>query len=70
MVQVYKIMINIDQVDKNKLFTMSKYTKIRGHPLKTYMKRFRLHIQGNYLSNRVIDTWNELPENVLMAPTL
>ena len=70
MVQVYKIMNDIDLVDKNKMFTMSEHTGTRGHPLKIYKRRFRLNIRGNYFSNRVIDVWNSLTENVVMAPTL
>ena len=70
MIQVFKIMNNIDLVDKNKMFTLSEYTSTRGHPLKIYKRRFRLNLRGNYFSNRTIDTWNELPTNVVMAPTL
>ena len=29
--QVYKILHNIDKVDKSKLFTLSEYTASRGH---------------------------------------
>ena len=70
LVHVYKIMYNIGLVDKNKMFTMSEYIGKRGHPLKIYKRRFRLNIRGNYFSNSVIDLWNELPENVMIAPTL
>ena len=45
------------------------YTSTRGHPLKIYKRRFRLNLRGNYF-NRIINTWNELPTNVVMAPTL
>ena len=70
MVQVYKIMNDIDMVNKEKLFTMSQYTGTRGHSFKIYKKRFRLNIRGNYFSNRVVEQWNELPEHTVMAPTL
>ena len=68
MVKVYKIMNHIDKLDKDKLFTMSQYAGSRGHPFKIYKKRFRLNIRGNYFSKRIIDSWNELPENTVMAP--
>lgn len=45
MVQVYKIMINIDKVNKDKLFTMLQYTGTRGHPFKIYKKRCRLNLE-------------------------
>ena len=39
MIQVYKILHDIDNVDKNKLFTMSTYTATRGHSLKLFKKK-------------------------------
>ena len=70
MVQVCKIMNDIDMVNKEKLFTMSQYTGTGSHSFKIYKKRFRLNIRGNYFSNRVVEQWNELPEHTVMAPTL
>ena len=69
MIQVYKILNDIDKVNKDKLFTMS-HIGTRGHQFKIYKNRYRLNVRGNYFSNRVIDLWNELPENTVMAPTL
>ena len=36
--QVYKILHNIDKVDKSKLFTLSEYTATRGHSLKLFKR--------------------------------
>ena len=70
MIQVFKIMNTIDLVDKNKMFTLSDYTSTREHPMKIYKRRFRRNLRGNYFSNRIIDTWNGLPTNVVMTPNL
>ena len=70
MVQVYKILNDIDIVDKDKLFTLSEYTSTRGHPKKLYKERPRLNIRANSFSNRVVNVWNNLPEQVFMAPSL
>ena len=70
MVQVYKILNAIDIVDKDKLFTLSEYTSTRGHPKKLYKERPRLNIRANSFSNRVVNVWNNLPEQVVMAPSL
>ena len=37
--QVYKILHNIDKVDKNKLFTLSEYTATSGHSFKLFKRR-------------------------------
>ena len=60
---VYKILNDIDMVNKDKLFTMSHNIGTRGHQFKIYKNRYRLNVRGNYFSKRVIDSWNELPEN-------
>ena len=69
-IQVYKILLDIDKVDKSKLFSMSEYTANHGHSLKLFKGRSRLQIRANYLSNRVVDTWNSLPESVVQTPSL
>ena len=68
-IQVYKVLHDIDKVDK-KLFTLSEYTSTRGHSLKLFKLRSRLKIPANSFSNRVVDTWNSLPEQIVQAPSL
>ena len=71
MIQVYKIVNNIDKVDKSKFFTMASNTITRGHSKKKLFKyRFRLTLRANSFSNRVANTWNSLTENVISAPSL
>lgn len=69
-IQVYKILNDIDIVDRDKLFKLATYSQTRGHPFKLYKERSRLNIRMNSFSNRVINTWNELPNNVVMAPSV
>ena len=61
LIEVYKIMNDIDQVEKDKLFEFPTYTATRGH---------RLKVRSNSFSLRVIDSWNASPETVVMAPFL
>ena len=69
--QVYKILHDMDKMDKNKLFTMSDNPATRGHSLKLFKRRSRLQIQANFFGNyRVVDVWNSLPESVVQAPSL
>ena len=70
LVEVYKIMHNIDKIDKDKLFAFPTYTVTRGHQFKLAKKQHRLKIRSNSFSLRVIDSWNALPEHVVMAPSL
>ena len=45
-IQVYKILHDIDKVDKKKLFTLSEYTATRGNSLKLFKRWSRLKIHS------------------------
>ena len=70
LIQVYKILHDIDSVDKGKLFTTAQYRATRGHSYKLHKERSRLNLRAGTFSNRVINAWNKLPENVVNAPSL
>ena len=70
MIQVYKILHGIDRVDKDKFFTLNRLAATHGHSLKLYKKRSRLMVRANCFSNRVVDTWNSLTEDIVNAPSL
>ena len=70
MVEVYKIMNDIDLANKDKLFQMATFQATRGHPLKLFKRRSRLNVRANSFSMRVIDNWNSLPTNVVLAPSV
>ena len=68
MVQVYKIINQIDKVYISKLFIFAPHGATRGHSLKLFKPRARLNVRQQSFSNRVIDSWNSLPESVVKAP--
>ena len=70
MVQTYKIVRDIDIVDKDKLFTIVTETRTRGHKYKLFKRRSRLNIRKNVFSNRVVNTWNNLPSSVVVTPSV
>ena len=70
MVQVYKIINQIDKVDISKLFTFAPHGATRGHSLKLFKPRARLNVRNQSFRNREIDSWNSLPESVVKAPSL
>ena len=68
--EVFKINKNIDNLDPNKLFTFDRNTRTRGHTLKMYKNKCNLDIRKNFFSNRVIDSWNKLPQYVIDSGSL
>ena len=62
---------NISDVDKEKFFTVSRYTATRGHhPLKFAKNQHRLKVRSSSFNLWVIDSENCLPENVIITPYL
>ena len=68
-VEVYKILNQIDRIDPKKFFTWSNLPT-RGNSLKIFKRRSRLKVRASVFSNRVVDVWNSLPNNVVTAPSL
>ncbi len=69
MIQMYKIVKDVVDVDK-KLFTnMQESTTTRGHNFKLRKTKATKHSRINVFSNRVIDDWNSLPSTVVNAKT-
>ena len=69
-IEVYKIINQIDKINIGKFFQFAQNTGTRGHSRKLYKKRSRLNVRVNAFSNRVVDVWNSLTESVVTAPTL
>ena len=42
----------------------------RGHDLKLAKNHTRLQVRSKYFSERIVSTWNNLPESVVTAPSL
>ena len=70
MMEVFKLLKGFDHIDPNKFLTLSKNDRLRGHNYKLAKFRSRLDIRKHYFSNRVVDAWNALPQNVVTADTV
>ena len=70
MIKTYKIISGLDDVNSSQLFARSIMDNLHGHSLKLYKEHFHKVICKEFFSQRVIDQWNELPEEVVKAKTL
>ena len=69
MLQVYRIVHNIDKIDFDKFFVWNS-NQTRGHAWKLDKPRSRTTVRLNSFSQRVINPWNKLPSDVVSAQTL
>lgn len=52
------------------LFVQNSDTRLRGHQFKLAKENFKILARQFFLSNRVFDDWNNLPTNVVSAPSV
>ena len=69
MIQVYKIVHKIDDIDISKFFDYST-TGLRGHILKLEKPKAKKAIRQNAFALRVVSVWNDLPEEIVTADSV
>ncbi|VDL99406.1 unnamed protein product [Schistocephalus solidus] len=51
-------------------FELATATTLRGHPIKLHVTGARLDTRRFFFSNRVIKSWNALPSDIIMSPSV
>lgn len=69
MIELYKILSGKYDMDVSNFLTLSNQTNTRGHHLKLEKKRPKLNLRKYAFSHRTVNTWNNLPEDVISAPS-
>ena len=67
--QVYKLLLGLEDRDMSTFFTPSS-TDLGGHSKKLFKCTNWLQLRRNSFSQRVIDKWNQLPEQVVSPPSI
>ena len=70
LIEVYKIMSDMDGVDKEQLFPLVEGSVTRGHKFKVRGRRFRGDVRKNVFTQRVVTVWNALLGRVVEAGCL
>ena len=52
------------------MFEMARYGATRGHSFEIYKHLSRLNLRKHMFSQRTVDVWNSLPDDVATAPSL
>ena len=64
MISTFKIFKGYIDIDPN-IFLKVNDNMTRGHSLKIYKKRSNTAIRNTFLSQRVINQWNDLPASIV-----
>ena len=74
LIETFKILKQHDQVDRQNFFIMREDAtgrkNTRGHHLKIFKQRRNTVQRRKFFSHRVVDTWNDLPREVIEATTV
>jgi len=69
MIEVHKYLHGYYSV-QHPTFIKATTTRLRGHSMKLYKSKYRLNVRGNFLSHRIVDSWNDLPDSVVSATSV
>ena len=56
-----------NKLDFSKFFILQDSNRTRGHSYKLFKQRSNLDLRKNFFSQRVVNTWNNLPQAVVDA---
>ena len=72
MIETYKIMSGLEDINSSQFFIRSNWNNFCGHSFKLNKEHFCICkvIRKEFFTKRVINQWNGLPEEVVKAKTL
>lgn len=70
LIMTYKIINGLIDLNVGDFFVFSHNQRTRGHPFKLIVPQARLNIRKNSFSNRVVNTWNSLPAEMVATNSL
>ncbi len=70
MIQAFKILQKIGRIDPGKFFTQAIYKGTRSHNMKLFKLQFESELRKHAFSERIIDDWNSLSENIVASESL
>ena len=69
LIETYKLMTNKVEMPFERFFTKAQYPGTRGHSKKLFKKRVGTY-KKHFFSSRVVDSWNELDDEIVSADSV
>ncbi len=60
----------MDTIDSNNFFTQAKYKGTRNHNMKLFKPQFESELRKHAFSQRIIEDWNSLTDNIVNSESL
>jgi len=71
LIEVYKVLSGKERVNKDKLFILAQDNHgLRGHNQRLFKPRCRTTVRKQFFTNRIINQWKSLPQEVVNATTV
>jgi len=71
MIEVYKLLTGKEQIDYKQFYRLAEnHYGVRGHEKKLSKDRSRLDTRKFFYSQRVVNSWNSLPAEVVNAESV
>ena len=70
LIKVFKMLKGFDKMDSSKFFKLSEKEATRGHSYKLKKSRCSSERRRNFFSQRVVNSLNHLPQEVVNAETI
>ena len=70
MIEVFKILNNIDYISDKENFFPQNYNNTRGHCNKLYKRGCNTNLRKNFFNQRIVNKWNSLPSQVVEASSV
>ena len=70
LIQVYRYIHNLYNVNSDQLLHLSDVTHTRGHSLKLKKSRSNINTHANFFTPRIVNLWNGLKEETVQATSV
>ena len=70
MIQTYKLLHGLDDIDFKEFMVLNNNNRTRGHSLKLKCQAPKLDIRKHSFSVRIVKEWNSLHEDIVTAPNV
>ena len=70
LIQTFKILNKMENVDPDELFNLETSSRLRGHKLKLKKSHCTTKIRQNFFTNRIINDWNALPDSIIESANI